>query len=143
MDSVSQARKNISLILKIIVILSAVGGTFLSAYAGRRTFMGGMKVFMYFTIQSNIAIALICAIGIYLMLRGKKISEAWYVVKFVGTVAITLTGVVFGIVLAPTLGDKAWNIQNTLTHVVVPVSAVADFLLFHPAQGSKKEMCSM
>jgi len=30
-------------------------------------------------------------------------------VKFVGTVAITLTGLVFCFVLAPTMGKCAWN----------------------------------
>ena len=47
-------------------------------------------------------------------------------VKFVGTVSITLTGVVFGFVLAPTLGANAWNIQNTLTHLVVPLRSLDD-----------------
>lgn len=118
-----------SLLLKIIVIVSAVAGTVMSAIAGSRSFMGGGTVFMYFTIQSNIAIAVICAIGAVLLLRGKPVSTPWFVVKFVGTVAITLTGLVFCFVLAPTLGNAAWNVQNTLTHVVVPVAAVADFFV--------------
>ncbi len=117
-----------SCILKIIVIVSAVVGTVLSAAGGRHSFMGGSVVFMYFTIQSNIAIALICLIGLVLMAAGKKTGKAWYIIKFVGTVAITLTGVVFCFVLAPTMRSAAWNIQNILTHVVVPVASIADFL---------------
>jgi hypothetical protein len=101
----------------------------MSAYAGRSSFMGGSRVFMYFTIQSNIAVAVISAIGLYYMVKGKTPGNAWYVIKFVGTVSITLTGVVFGIVLAPTLGENAWNTQNTLTHLVVPVAAVVDFFV--------------
>ncbi len=62
----------ISYILKFIVISAAVLGTILSAYAGRRYFMGGSKVFMYFTIQSNLAIALICAIEFIILLQKKK-----------------------------------------------------------------------
>lgn len=72
--------------------LSAIVGTFLSAYAGRGTFMGGGTVFMYFTIQSNIALTLICGWGLYLILRNKPISNLWYVIKFVGSISITLTG---------------------------------------------------
>ena len=45
------------------MILSAAVGTDMSTVAGRNSFMGGSKVFMYFTIQSNIAIAIICAFG--------------------------------------------------------------------------------
>ena len=129
MNVISHTRKIVSYALKLIVILSAAAGTLMSAYAGRNSFMGGSRVFMYFTIQSNIAGALICAIGGFLLLRNKGIGNAWYIVKLAGTVSITLTGVVFAVLLAPVLGDKAWNIQNTLTHVVVTAAAVADFFV--------------
>lgn len=129
MHALSKRQQGISCLLKIIVILSAGIGTFLSAYAAEGTFMSGRMVFMYFTIQSNIAVALISAIGLFLMGRGKPISDLWYIIRFVGAVSITLTGVVFCFVLAPTLGDAAWNLQNVLTHVIVPVAAVVDFFV--------------
>ncbi len=138
MSKLSANRQRISYVLKIVTILSAVIGTFLSAYAGRNSFMGGTRVFMYFTIQSNIAIAIICAIGLYLMRKGSEPGSVWQIVKFVGTVSITLTGVVFGFVLAPTLGGEAWNIQNTLTHLIVPVAAVIDFFVVSSAFDIKK-----
>ncbi|MBO7401456.1 MAG: hypothetical protein J6U10_00515, partial [Lachnospiraceae bacterium] len=74
------ARKVFSTLLKITVIVSAVVGTLLSAYAGRKSFMGGSRVFMYFTIQSNIAIAIICAIGLFFLFRKKEAGKAWYVI---------------------------------------------------------------
>ena len=129
MKELSKKQSCISVVLKVITILSAVTGTAISASAAGSTFMGGKVVFMYFTIQSNIAIAIICAIGLYLMLSRKKIPDVWYLIKFVGSVSITLTGVVFCAVLAPTLGDKAWNLQNILTHVIVPLAAVADMFV--------------
>lgn len=137
----SKTQKILSILLKFTVMLSAFIGTFLSAYAGRSSFMGGSRVFMYFTIQSNIAVAVISAIGLYHMGKGKTPGNAWFVIKFVGTVSITLTGVVFGFVLAPTLGENAWNIQNTLTHLVVPVAAVVDFfVVFMTAHISRKNV---
>lgn len=139
MNNLSANQKRISLVLKLVVIVSAVVGTFLSAWAGRMSFMGGSRVFMYFTIQSNIAIAMICGIGLYLISNGRDISKVWYVVKFVGTVSITLTGVVFGFVLAPTLGVHAWNLQNTLTHLVVPVVSVLDFFVIAPGAGISRK----
>lgn len=129
MNQLTKKQKRISLVLKCVVILSAIVGIVLSYLAGRDSFMGGSHIFMFFTIQSNIAIAVICGIGAYLLLKEKKISKVWYIIKFVGTVSITLTGVVFGFVLAPTLGADAWNIQNTLTHLVVPVVSVIDFFV--------------
>ena len=91
--------------------------------------MGGKRVFMYFTIQSNLALALISAIGAGILLKGKPFSRRWQVIQLVGAVAITLTGVVFCVVLAPTLRRFAWNLPNLLTHVVVPVLSVADLFL--------------
>lgn len=138
MNQISKTQKWTSLVLKCIVFFSATIGTVMSYLAGRFSFMGGNHVFMYFTIQSNIAIAIICAIGAYLLFKDRQISKVWYVVKFVGTVSITLTGVVFGFVLAPTLGAAAWNIQNTLTHLIVPVVAVIDFFVISSAASVKK-----
>ena len=73
--------------------------------------------------------AIISAIGICKLYQGGKIGQIWQVIKFVGTVSITLTGVVFCFVLAPTMGAAAWNIQNILTHVIVPVASVVDLFV--------------
>lgn len=121
--------KIISSILKCIVIIAATIGVCLSAFATSDTFMGSTRVFMFFTIQSNIAVALISLIGMILLFRGKNAGRVWYVIKFVGTVSITLTGAVFTFILAPTLGHYAWNLQNVLTHVVVPVAAIIDYFV--------------
>ncbi len=129
MNSFSTRQRTASIILKLIVTISAILGTFLSAYAGRNSFMGGRTVFMFFTIQSNIALALVCAIGLYKLIANKAITNLWYVIKFVATISITLTGVVFCFVLAPTMGSAAWNIQNILTHVIVPIASIVDFFV--------------
>ena len=130
--------KAVSAVLKLVTIISAFTGILISALAGRKSFMGGNTVFMYFTVQSNIAVALIALIGLCFFCAAKKPGRAWDVIKFVGTVAITLTGVVFCAVLAPTLGDKAWNFQNILTHVVVPLAAIADFFVMAKEYDIKK-----
>lgn len=120
--------KVLSLIIKTIVILSAVIGTVLSTRQVTE-FMSGSTVFMYFTIQSNLAIALICLAGAFFLIKNKDVNNIWYVIKFVATVAITLTGVVFCVVLAPTLKQNAWTPANILTHVVVPVFSIADYYI--------------
>lgn len=117
------------MILKAIVIIFAVIGIILSAGAGTGSFMGGSAVFMYFTIQSNIALAAIALVGLVLMLLKAKIPNWWYIVKYVGTVSITLTGGVFAFVLAPTMGPGAWVPMNVFTHVIVPIASIADFFV--------------
>ncbi len=121
--------KVLSLFLKCAVVVSAAVGVLLSAMAGAQSFMGGSRVFMYFTIQSNIAIALVCAVGTALLWRKQPVKDIWYLIKYVFTVSITLTGVVFCFVLAPTLGKYAWSLQHVLTHVVVPLGAILDFFV--------------
>ena len=137
---ISAGSRICSLLLKCVVIVAAVAGTALSALAGSRVFMGGSRVFMYFTIQSNIAIAAVCAVGAVLLLRNRQIGTPWFVIKFVMTVAITLTGAVFCFVLAPTMGRFAWNLQNILTHVVVPLVSIADFFVTG-AYGEIRKRC--
>ncbi len=127
-------RKNISCLLKMIVIICALSGVWLSYVSGKDSFMGGSRVFMFFTIQSNIAIALISAVGLFHLCKNREISEALYTVTYVGTVSITLTGLVFCFVLAPTLVNHAWNLQNILTHVIVPAAAVTDFFVIRAAE---------
>lgn len=135
---ISPSAKRISYVLKTIVVLSAAAGVYLSYAAGGRAFMGGRRVFMYFTIQSNIAIALICAAGMLLMAGDRQVRDAWYIVKLMGTISITLTGGVFCFVLAPVMRSNAWNIRNVLTHVVVPVAAVLDFFVTGVFSGLKR-----
>ena len=130
--------KTLSLILKAVTFLSAATGILMTAASGRNSFMGGSRIFMYFTIQSNILIALICLIGFFLLLSGREIGKPWRVIKLSGTVAITLTGLVFCFVLVPVLGNRFWNVQNTLTHVVVPIAAVADWFASGAGIGLKK-----
>ena len=139
MKRISGIRKNASYILKTIVVISATVGIILSALAGRSAFMSGTRTFMYFTTQSNIAIAIICAAGLILLMRKKAVNDILYIVKFVGTVSITLTGVVFVAVLAPTLGTHAWSVHNVLTHVIVPVASIADFFVVCSGAGIKRK----
>ncbi len=138
MHGISQTRKWVSFALKLIVVICAFAGTVMSASAGRAAFMGGSRVFMYFTIQSNIAIALICLLGCFLLLRDKAAGRVWYIVKLAGTVSITLTGAVFAVMLAPLLGDAAWSVPNTLTHLVVPLASIADFFVSASGAGIRK-----
>lgn len=124
-------RKIVSIVLKSIVVLSAIVGVALS-------FRAGGNPILYFTIQSNIWIAAVCLVGLVLMVAKVEIKPWMYLIKLIFTVSITLTGVVFCVMLAPLLGKDAYALNNTLTHVVVPAVAVADFFVSaYPAKFKK------
>ena len=71
-------QKRISICLKLVVIISAIVGTVLSAIQSSEAFMGGNTVFMYFTIQSNLLIALVCLLGLILLFINGKSGRTWY-----------------------------------------------------------------
>ncbi|MBO4452583.1 MAG: Pr6Pr family membrane protein [Clostridia bacterium] len=128
-----------SLILKATVFLSVTAGIVISLIPSEDALVKGGSVFMFFTIQSNIAIGIIALIGAVLLLKNPKAGGILFVVQFVGTVSITLTGAVFTVMLAPQLGEHAWKIANILTHVVVPTTAIADFLVIGAYGDIKKK----
>lgn len=116
-------RTTVSIILKLVVIASVCLGVVLNALAG------GGRMFLYFTIQSNIWIALVCLLELALKLCGVKSPRVMSVVKLVFTVSITLTGMVYCFMLAPFIGEGAFALSSSLVHVVSPVAAVADYFV--------------
>ena len=126
-------RKIISLILKIVIVLSSAFGTYLAVSSAPATIL-------YFTIQSNIWIGAACIAGMVLMLKKAEIKKWMYSVKLIFTVSITLTGVVYCVLLAPLNGGGAYTPVNVLTHVVVPAASVLDFAVYdYPAVYKKRE----
>lgn len=126
--------KVVSLINKGIVVISVIMGVILSVLQRTDAFMSGASTFLYFTIQSNIWIGLICLVFIIIEIinRIKHVNfyKRWmYIIKFIFTVSITLTGLVFCTVLAPTMKALAWNITNVLTHVIVPLFSIIDLFV--------------
>lgn len=113
----------------MVVAVGAIVGVVLSHY-NSRGFMGGNSTLLYFTIQSNLWIAVLDIVALVLMARG-GCSRRWYsLAQLVFTVSITLTGVVFCFVLAPTMAPgTAFGLANVLTHVIVPLAAVVDFVV--------------
>ena len=121
-------RKWMSIVLEVTVAVCAVAGVALS------------PCFLYFTIQSNLWIAAtLAAFAVWQIVKmfkpsAKDIPEAMWRLKFVFTVSITLTGGVFCAVLAPTTPGAFGDAASVLTHVVVPVCAIADlFVAKHDA----------
>jgi hypothetical protein len=88
------------------------------------------NAFAFFTIQSNLLVGVATFL---LAIRLDRSSTRFAVLRVVGLVAITITGIVFHAVLAQTLDLKSWDaIGNELVHTVVPVMAVVGWLLVGP-----------
>jgi hypothetical protein len=146
-------RKKISLVLKICVILGAFVGIFfgfLSADADGYSHWS--KRLLYFTAQSNVWIALTYAAIIWKDYLSKSKNAVWkdrlYVLKYIFTVSITLTGFIFCAVLAPGAEKgnyNAWTLTNVITHAVVPLVSVVDFFVdkYRVCISKKHAICSV
>lgn len=119
-----------------MTVISAFGGVLLSLIsAPEDNFSHPWKRLLYFTAQSNIWIGsvflLILVLPFTKMKRGAVWQKRLYLLKFIFTVSITMTAIVFCGIIAPfsPQGYRPWVFCNWLTHVVTPLLAVADFFL--------------
>ena len=132
-----EVMKKISFILKCLIVLSAfIGITLCFIFAKRDGYSHWATRLMYFTCQSNIWIAL-SVLSILLspyvkFLQGEKAKELLYILRYIFTVSIVVTGIVYCGLLAPFAYKEnynAWTLSNLITHVIVPSLSVADFII--------------
>ena len=127
-------RSKVSLTLKLLTAVTALGGVLLSLIqATQDGYSHWTKRLLYFTGQSNIWIGTVC-----LLLSCASFlhfNQTWlrrlYVLKYVFTVSITITGLVFFTMLAPFADESyhLWVFSSYLTHAFSPIFAIADFFV--------------
>lgn len=129
--------KIISIVIKVIILAIGISGLIVNFYNGG--FMAGnYTLFLYFTIQSNITIliaVLLFLVKDILFLIFKKdylTHNAFYLIKFLFTVAITITMLVFFGMLAPMVTEAGYltSYSNLSVHLLVPCLALFDFYYF-------------
>ncbi len=109
-----------------LIAFALIGQTVIGIDEGRSL----VNLFSYFTIQSNILI-LIAAVAI--ALRPGREGTAWWLLRLAGLVGITVTGIVYGGILAGTTsfeGFEWWF--DKIFHYGAPILAMLGFFLFTP-----------
>ena len=129
-------RKVCSFIIKILVLALCVVAFTIFSGGDNGEEITWAVMFMYFTGQSNLWIALVfVALIVFFILRWanaiKQIPRFLYILKFVFTVCISMTLLVFCGVIAPFAGSSynAWAGYSVITHLAVPVLSIADFFI--------------
>ena len=122
----------ISAISKLLLVVGVVIGVWASLL--QEGFFNP-KHFLYYTIQSNIEIAILCFVSLLFIFSKKEIPSIVYTLKFIFTVAITLTGLVFNFILYPasifsTHPLNPLSTANFFTHIFVPILSLVDFFAF-------------
>ncbi len=129
-------RKKISFILKILAIITSLGGVILSMiFAQQQGYSHWGRRLLYFTTQSNVWMGLTFLILVLLPIINKKnnekVTKTMYLLKYLFTVSITITGLVFCGLLAPFAQDNydPWTFSSLCTHVFTPILVIIDFFV--------------
>ena len=127
-----------SLIYKSIYLVIGFVGLFLSTEILTGTFNDGF--FVYYTNISNlIAFGLMAYLwGIeYRIYQGKKAIFKYPNVRFVITILILVTLIIYNTLLGNMLDPSYWQVRNVIMHLLGPILVVLDFLLFNPSNNLK------
>lgn len=127
----SNRKRTILIILRFIcLILFILSYIFDFEYAGKPTF---------FTVQSNIFVIIIMMIlnvfdVLKLCEKFVKVPTLLYRIKFISTTAISLTSIVFCLLLTPLLvlegrADVAFSFSSIVMHVIVPFISIYDWFV--------------
>ncbi len=129
-------KKNIGILIKLIAIISSIYGIIKTSTS--------IMSFTYFTTLSNIFVTIVLIIFLVKELFNLKIKNYLYIIKFLSTISITLTFVVFMLLLAPTLETGFINAYlmndagSLCVHFITPILSIIDFLFFTSEYKSKK-----
>ncbi len=113
----------ISIIYKLLLLGAVVYGLYASL------FPGGLPLLRYFTIQSNILVALATAYFLFF----PRFTRFRMIVRGAVLISILVTGVVFHLFLVPRMPEyfgSGVDLVNHLTHTVAPLGFLLDYLLF-------------
>jgi hypothetical protein len=104
----------------------AVGTLAGTSFGGRL-----LRVLSFFTIQSNILSAVV---GLQLARDPLRDGSRWRAVRLSTLLGITITGIVYGTVLARVHEPHGWQqvSTNTVFHYISPIMMVLGWLLFGP-----------
>lgn len=90
----------------------------------------GLNTFVYFTIWSNILVAIVC---LMLLANPHRSGKVFDVFRVFSLTAITITGIVYNAVLRAEANSVGFAEFNTnVLHVFVPIAAVVGWLIFGP-----------
>jgi len=124
----------VALIVQVIIAVRAPGtprGHGVGQLAGGSLATRIVRVFSFFTIQSNVLSAVVAA---QLARDPNRDGRLRRILRLMALIGITVTGVVYSTVLARVHEPKGWEqvSTNAVFHYVVPITMVLGFLVFGP-----------
>ena len=122
-----RTRRTLSIVFNLLMFATAawsVGSMILYRGSGNMQ-VAGTRVFMYFTVDSNLLCALACLITAVVLISGKELSPGLLLFKYVGTTAVTVTLMTVLFFLGPTVGYlPMFSGVNLFLHLLSPLAAI-------------------
>ncbi|MBR2391105.1 MAG: Pr6Pr family membrane protein [Clostridia bacterium] len=136
-------RKLISIVLNFSIFAFSSLAVFLACFFARRDgYYSWHTRLFYFTQQSNLWIGILSLVFAIFLLKkntSEKSMKILSCLKFVFTISITITCIIFCTLLAPFADFNLWSFSSVLTHVVVPVLSIVDFFTCKEIKESEKK----
>ena len=122
--------KLIAVIRLAAVVLGVVAIIATFADTATRATINPFNFFGFFTMQSNIIWLIVTAITGIVVLRGRKQSSLLLLARGCATAYMILVGVIYNALLAGQEGGVALDWANNVVHIILPIYAVLDWILF-------------
>lgn len=128
------SRKSLTKLIAILrlaaVSLGVVAIVATLADTATRATINPFNFFGYFTMQSNIIWLVVIAITAIVVLRGQTQSDVLLLARGCATAYMILVGVIYNALLAGQEGGVALEWANNVVHIILPIYAVLDWVLF-------------
>ena len=98
----------------------------------------GIKLFDWYTIDSNILQLVVSGLIIYYLLRKTTLPEYVTILHFISAVGLTVTFLIAAFVLAPEGGIRYYFIENvaSINHLIAPALSVISLLFLEKTEKS-------
>jgi hypothetical protein len=127
-----------SFIYKTIYLVIGFIGLFLATEIYTGTFNDGF--FVYYTNLSNlVAFSLMAYLWFidFQILKGNPTTFKYPSVRFVITIMILVTLIIYNTLLGNMFDPSYWRVRNVIMHLIGPIMVVLDFWLFNPKNNLK------
>ena len=122
-------KKYLSLIYKVMAIMTATYGLFLNFEKS-----GFSRMIVYFTILNNIFVLIFFIFQIIIILFKITKTQTYYIVHLSLIVNILITMFAFEFVVRPYVnfqtGYTAMNLRDTFVHLIIPILTFFNYILF-------------
>ena len=131
-------KEKIKLLYRIIIVIVTAIGLYLNF-----KFLTFEKGILYFTNLSNLLCLIYFTVLVILMITKKtKNSDMHYIIKGMVTLAITLTMVVYNLLISSSSAASVFEnhqMECNIVHIVVPLLVIFDYIIFAEKGHLKKE----